>query len=129
MTFYLAARLDQHAWATACASALVAAGWSLSLDWMRAFRDGAEPALADIATNEIAAVAASDVLVAVLPASIGLHVELGAALALGKRVVIVDREPPAPHPYPCPFYEHPCVVARFAESDPVAAARRVLEVA
>ena len=107
--FYLATRLDQYEWASALAESLVANGWEITYDWMSAFREGRELSLSAIALAEVSGVAQADVLLLALPASIGAHVELGVALAAGRRVVIVHREPPEPHPYPCPFYRHPLV--------------------
>lgn len=62
----------------------------------------------EIAIAEIAGVRDADVLVALLPGGYGTHVEIGAALALGKQIILhtPDQET-LETPYPCLFHYHP----------------------
>jgi Nucleoside 2-deoxyribosyltransferase len=63
-----------------------------------------------IALAELKGVRDADVLVVMLPGGFGTHVEIGAALALGKPVIVhaPDRKTLAT-PYPCVFHYHPRV--------------------
>ena len=51
-------------------------------------KDTGPDGYADTALAEIAAVREADVLVVLLPGGYGTHVEIGAALALGKPVIL-----------------------------------------
>ena len=65
---------------------------------------------------EMAAVREADVLVVLLPGGYGTHVEIGAALALGKPVILhaPDRKT-LDAPYPCVFHYHPRVKLLVSE--------------
>ena len=60
--------------------------------------------------------AEADVLIVLLPGGHGTHVEIGAALALGKPVILhaPDRKT-LDAPYPCPFHYHPKVKLLVSE--------------
>jgi hypothetical protein len=65
---------------------------------------------ATVARQELDAIKNADVLIVLLPGGYGTHVEIGAALALGKPVILhsPDRET-LNKPYPCVFHYHPGV--------------------
>lgn len=119
MKFYLASGLDNIRNASALREALERLGYPCTYDWMRhgAAFDRGWDGLADVAAAELKGVADADLVVVLLPGGRGTHVELGAALALGKPVVILD--PDHAHklyemgPHMCSFYVHPGVVERI----------------
>lgn len=106
--FYLATRKDRAAEATAVAQALQARGWERTLDWGTG--DDKAESYTEIALAELAALRTADLLIVLLPGGYGTHVEIGAALALEKPVVIHARDRVVLEtPYPCVFHYHPNV--------------------
>ena len=107
--FYLSTRKDRNAQAGVLLEALKAKGWERALDWTDQ-NDIGPDGYADTALAEIAAVREADVLVVLLPGGYGTHVEIGAALALGKPIILhaPDRKT-LDTPYPCIFHYHPQV--------------------
>jgi nucleoside 2-deoxyribosyltransferase len=107
--FYLSTRKDRSAQAAALLESLAAKGWERTLDWTN-LNEVSSDGYADAALAEMAAVGQADVLVVLLPGGFGTHVEIGAALALGKPVILwaPDRET-LDTPYPCIFHYHPRV--------------------
>lgn len=60
--------------------------------------------------------AEADVLIVLLPGGYGTHVEIGAALALEKRVILhAPNRKTLDAPYPCPFHCHPGVKLLVSE--------------
>ena len=92
-----------------------AAGWKQTFAWTD--QDAKNPAgYADIAEAELAGVREADVVIVLLPGGYGTHVEIGAALALGKPVVIhVPDHKTLETPYPCVFHHHSLVKLIVAE--------------
>jgi nucleoside 2-deoxyribosyltransferase len=113
--FYLSTRKDRSAQATALLAALNARGWERTLDWTEQ-NNGGPDGYADAALAEIAAIRQAHVLIALLPGGYGTHVEIGAALALGKPVILhaPDRKT-LDTPYPCIFHYHPRVKLLVSE--------------
>ncbi len=113
--FYLATRKDLSAQAAALLEALKAQGWERTLVWSDQNEAGTD-GYAEIALAELAGVREADVLVVLLPGGYGTHVEIGAALALGKPVILhaPDRAT-LETPYPCPFHYHPNVKLMISE--------------
>src|ERR1035437_6720519 len=113
--FYLSTRKDRSAQAAALLEALAARGWERTLDWTDQSNVGPD-GYSDTALAEIAAVRAADALVVLLPGGYGTHVEIGAALALGKPVILhaPDRKT-LDTPYPCIFHYHPGVKLLVSE--------------
>ncbi len=107
--FYLSTRKDRATQASVLLEALKVNGWERTLDWTTEEIVGPE-GYAHTALAEIAAVRDADVLLVLLPGGYGTHVEIGAALALGKPVILhaPDRET-LDTPYPCIFHYHPGV--------------------
>jgi nucleoside 2-deoxyribosyltransferase len=122
--FFLSTRKDRSAEADALSAALKAHGWERTFAWTD--QDGAGPeAHAKVAVAELAGVREADVLVVLLPGGYGTHVEIGAALALGKPVVLhaPDRKV-LETPYLCVFHYHPGVkllVSKVPEIDAILA--------
>jgi nucleoside 2-deoxyribosyltransferase len=107
--FYLATRKDRSEEAMALMAALKTHGWERTYAWTATDGAGSEE-YPDIALKELKGVAEADALIVLLPGGYGTHVEIGAALALGKRVILhaPDRKT-LETPYPCPFHYHPSV--------------------
>lgn len=107
--FFLSTQLDQSAKADAISASLELRGWKRTFTWN--VDDGsATDGHARKAIAELEGVRAADVLVVLLPGGRGTHVEIGAALALGKPVILhaPDRET-LETPYACVFHYHPLV--------------------
>src|SRR3989442_597277 len=113
--FYLSTRKDRSAQAAVLLEALKANGWERTLDWTTQHDNGPD-GYADSALAELVAVGEADVLIVLLPGGFGTHVEIGAALALGKPVILhaPDRRT-LDTPYPCIFHYHPGVTLLISE--------------
>jgi nucleoside 2-deoxyribosyltransferase len=87
--FYIASRLENAETVRVLAKLLEERGWSLTYDWTKLgpVRDDRLP---DVAKAEITGVEWADVLILLLPGGRGAHVELGIALARGKKVLITS---------------------------------------
>ena len=112
--FYLATRIDRSAQAAPLLAALKAHGWVRTFTWTG---DELDPDRhADTAVAELTGVREADVVIALLPGGRGTHVEIGAALALGKPVILhaPDRDT-LTKPYPCVFHYHPGVKLLISE--------------
>jgi nucleoside 2-deoxyribosyltransferase len=111
-SFYVAARKDRADDANALSKLLIERGWQRTFTWTSQ-EDGLQ--MGDTAEAELNGVRDADVLIALLPGGYGTHVEIGAALALGKRVILhaPDADTLA-QPYPCVFHHHPSVVRLFS---------------
>lgn len=113
--FYLATRKDRSAEAAPLLEALMTGGWERTYAWTDHDLGGPD-GYAKIALTELAGVREADVLIVLLPGGYGTHVEIGAALALGKPVILhaPDRKT-LETPYPCPFHYHPGVKLLVSE--------------
>jgi len=118
--FYIATRKDRTKQVETIVNALRAHGWERTFAWTD--QDDERPEqYGKTALSELAGVRDGDVLIALLPGGYGTHVEIGAALALGKRVILhaPDRKT-LETPYPCIFHYHPAVkllVSKFLDID------------
>jgi nucleoside 2-deoxyribosyltransferase len=114
--FYLATRKDRSEQAVALLEALKAQGWERTFTWTAL--DGASTeGHGEIALKELAGVLEADVLIALLPGGYGTHVEIGAALALGKPVVLHSPDQRTLEtPYRCIFHYHPAVKLLVSEA-------------
>src|SRR5258708_16889 len=114
--FYLATRKDRTAQAAAIEEALKARGWERTFVWTGQDEKGAE-GHAKTAMAELNGVRDADVLIVLLPGGYGTHVEIGAALALGKPVILhaPDRKT-LETPYLCVFHYHPGVKLLVSEN-------------
>jgi nucleoside 2-deoxyribosyltransferase len=113
--FYLATRKDRAAEADAISAILKTHGWERTLTWTS--QDGqSTDQHARVAQDELEAVRNADVLIVMLPGGFGTHVEIGAALALGRPVILhAPDEKTLETPYRCVFHYHPHVKILLSE--------------
>jgi nucleoside 2-deoxyribosyltransferase len=113
--FYLSTRKDRSAQAAVVSEALRARGWQRTFVWTDQ-GDASHDKYAETVVAELAGVLEADVLIVLLPGGYGTHVEIGAALALGKPVILhaPDRKT-LNNPYPCIFHYHPGVRLLISE--------------
>ncbi len=119
--FYLATRKDRSKQAEPLLEALKAQGWERTFEWT-AQDEASTDAYGEVARKELEGVRDADVLIVLLPGGFGTHVEIGAALALGKQVILhaPDRKT-LETPYPCIFHHHPAVKILISATPDVAA--------
>src|SRR5690348_10188208 len=104
--FYLSTRKDRLDQAASLLDALKENGWKQTFAWTD--QDAHNPAeYSNIAKAELAGVHEADVLIVLLPGGFGTQVEIGAALALEKPIIIhaPDRKT-LETPYVCVFHYH-----------------------
>jgi len=107
--FYLATRKDRSEQAASLLEALKARGWERTFVWT-AQDETTTDGYGEVALKELAGVREADVLIVLLPGGYGTHVEIGAALALGKPVILhAPDHKTLETPYPCIFHYHPGV--------------------
>src|SRR5262245_56615832 len=107
--FYVSSRKDRSNQANALSEKLIARGWERTFTWNALNGEGPE-GHARVALAELDGVSRADVLVVLLPGGFGTHVEIGAALALGKPVVLhAPDQKTLETPYRCVFHYHPAV--------------------
>jgi nucleoside 2-deoxyribosyltransferase len=107
--FFVSARKDRNAEADALSAELKKRGWQRTYEW-NALDDETPEELAKFAIAELDGVSKADVLIVLLPGGFGTHVEIGAALALGKPVILHSPDQKTLEtPYRCPFHYHPKV--------------------
>ncbi len=113
--FYLATRKDRAEQAAEIEKALNARGWERTFAWTGQ-DDGSTEGHAKTAVAELKGISEADVLIVLLPGGFGTHVEIGAALALGKPVILhsPDRKT-LETPYLCVFHYHPAVKLLVSE--------------
>jgi nucleoside 2-deoxyribosyltransferase len=118
--FYLATRKDRGEQAARLLRALKSQGWERTYSWT-AEEGGTPEQYSGIAVKELKGVEEADVLIVLLPGGYGTHVEIGAALALGKPVILhaPDRKT-LDSPYACPFHYHPNVKLLISEEIDIA---------
>jgi nucleoside 2-deoxyribosyltransferase len=114
--FYIAARKDRSVQADALSEQLRSKGWERTFVWSGQDANDVT-SYPSLATAELDGVRSADVLIVLLPGGFGTHVEIGAALALGKPVVIhAPDQRTLETPYPCVFHHHPGVRLIVSES-------------
>jgi nucleoside 2-deoxyribosyltransferase len=105
--FFLSTRKDRATEANAISAALETHGWVRTFVWSAV--EGADTdQRSAMAIADLQGVCDADVLIVLLPGGYGTHVEIGAALALNKPVILhsPDRQT-LERPYPCVFHYHP----------------------
>lgn len=114
--FYIATRKDREAQANAISDALKGHGWQRTYVWTA--QDGPDEArYSAIAKQELDAIRDAEVLIVLLPGGYGTHVEIGAALALGKPVILhAPNQKTLGTPYPCVFHYHPGIKLLVSET-------------
>jgi nucleoside 2-deoxyribosyltransferase len=119
--FYLATRKDYSKRAEPLLEALKAQGWERTFEWT-AQDEASTDGYGEVAEKELAGVRDADVLIVLLPGGYGTHVEIGAALALGKPVILHSPDQKTlENPYPCVFHYHPGVKLLVSERPDIAA--------
>src|SRR5260370_31106916 len=115
-SFYVSSRKDRSREADALSEKLQARGWKRTYKWTALYGEGPD-GHAKVALKELEGVRKPDVLIVLLPGGFGTHVEIGAALALGKPVILhsPNRET-LETPYPCVFHHHPSVKRLISET-------------
>lgn len=89
MKFYIGSSFQNCDLVNHYSKILEANGWTHTYNWTRNGKDGLSmEALAGIAQREQTAIGESDVVIILLPAGRGTHIELGMALALRKKVFL-----------------------------------------
>src|ERR1700676_1642333 len=86
-TYYLATAKDRGEELATLVEALKSHGWERRYAW-NGEDEGGPAQFSDIAVKKLKGVADADVLIVLLPGGRGTPVEMGAALALGKPVLI-----------------------------------------
>ncbi|HTV54774.1 MAG TPA: nucleoside 2-deoxyribosyltransferase [Terriglobia bacterium] len=115
-TFYLATAKDRGEELATLVDTLKSHGWERTYAW-NGEDEGGTAQFSDVAVKELKGVADADVLIVLLPGGRGTHVEIGAALALGKPVVIHSpNRDILVKPYPCAFHYHPGVKLLVSEA-------------
>ncbi|MCI9257197.1 nucleoside 2-deoxyribosyltransferase [Oscillospiraceae bacterium 42-9] len=117
MKFYIGSSLQNREAVSWYAQRLKEHGWEHAYDWTKLEPAAAPERLAEIAQRERQGVRDAEVVILLLPGGRGTHVELGLALALGKKVFLCagDAEAFAPE-NTVAFYQLPGVV-RLAGTD------------
>ncbi len=114
--FYVSSRKDRSEQANALSEALKAHGWERTFVWTDQVNATRE-AHAATAVAELKGVHNADVLIVLLPGGFGTHVEIGAALALGKRIILHSPDQKTLEtPYSCVFHYHPGVKLIVSEA-------------
>jgi nucleoside 2-deoxyribosyltransferase len=113
--FYLSTKKDRLEQAGPLLDALKAKGWKRTFAWTdEGPCDAAE--YAKIAQAELSGVQQADALIVLLPGGFGTHVEIGAALALRKPIIIhAPDHKTLETPYACVFHYHPLVTLLVSE--------------
>lgn len=90
LKFYIASKLENAELVSSVAEVLKSLGWKHTYDWTvhGSVQGEGEARLTEVAEYELNGVRKADIVIVLLPGGRGTHVELGAALALGKRVYI-----------------------------------------
>lgn len=114
MKYYIATSLSRMAAHRIVKDALTACGHELSYDWTLhgSVKSTSKERLQEVATLELDAVTSADFVVVLLPGGGGTHIELGFAIAKGKKVFLHSEDPSLFElgPQTNAFYHHPDVM-------------------
>lgn len=107
MKVYIATGYENRSGHNRLRDKLAEHGIGLTCDWTthESIADAAHWRIADIAHDDIQGVRDADAVVVLLPGGRGTHVEIGAAIAFGKLVIIVG-DMVGEHERECVFYHH-----------------------
>lgn len=92
MNFYVASSLKNKDQVRSVASELKNVGWHHTYDWTQNGRANTLDVLGRIGKLEKEAIADSDVVLILLPGGNGTHIELGLAIAWGKRIFLYSSD-------------------------------------
>lgn len=125
MNFYISSRLNNRDQVRHMAGLLKSGGWTQTCDWtsFAIASENSPDSLQMIGEKEFAGVQAADILIALSPQGRGTHIELGMALALGKKVFIYHTDDAYMRcdEHTCAFYWLPQVTQLTGKMDTVAA--------
>lgn len=114
MKYYIATSLSRITAHRVVRDALKTCGHEISYDWTLhgSVKSTSEERLREVATLELDGVSEADFVVVLLPGGNGTHLELGFAIARGKRVFLHSEDPLIfePGPQTNAFYHHPDVI-------------------
>jgi len=106
--FYFSTRIDRSAEAAGLLEALESQGWQRTYVWSD--KKLSSDRYGEIAKAELDGIRQADVAVVLLPGGYGTHAEIGAALALGKPIILHSPDYNTLNtPYPCVFHYHPLI--------------------
>lgn len=88
MKFYIASSFQNIKQVRELAELLKGKGWKHTYDWTDNQKVESYARLAEIGKKEMNAVSESDLLIVILPAGKGSHIEMGIALALEKSIYL-----------------------------------------
>ncbi|MER2169581.1 MAG: nucleoside 2-deoxyribosyltransferase [Psychrobacillus psychrodurans] len=88
MKFYIASSFQNIKQVRELAELLMGKGWKHTYDWTDNLKAESYAHLAEIGKKEMNAVSESDLLIVILPAGKGSHIEMGIALALEKSIYL-----------------------------------------
>lgn len=88
MKFYIASSFQNIKQVRELAELLKGKGWKHTYDWTENQKAESYSRLAEIGKKEMNAVSESDLLIVILPAGKGSHIEMGIALALEKSIYL-----------------------------------------
>jgi len=113
--FYLATRKDRSAEAKGLLEELKTRGWERTFTWTG--EDITSPQeYSELALAELKGVRDADLLIVLLPGGYGTHVEIGAALALEKAIILCAPDQKTLNtPYACVFHYHPAIKLVISE--------------
>lgn len=119
MQFYLASSLSNAVNAEKVINYLIWKEWLVTYDWTSHGAVEGARLMEDVSAKEISGVKEADVFFLLLPGRQGSHVELGAALASHKPVVILSptQDFLFQDSLAFSFYWHPCVVEKIIDDD------------
>lgn len=115
MRYYIATRLENHENHNALRDLLAAHGHEITYDWTAhgpVWQEGTDR-IREVAELEAKGVLEADLVIVLLPGGRGTHVELGMAIAAGRKVLLQSphRQLLGATPETCAFYHHPLVMA------------------
>jgi len=88
MNFYVASSFQNKQLVNEVSQHLTQNGWHLTYDWTQSERAISLDVLQKIGMLEKQAIANSDIVVVILPGGKGSHIELGLAIAWGKKIFL-----------------------------------------
>jgi len=88
MNFYVASSLKNRNQVRTVAAELKNVGWQHTYDWTQNEPANSLTELGQIGKHEKEAIADSDVVIVLLPGGNGTHIELGLAIAWGKKIFL-----------------------------------------
>ena len=111
MDFYVGSGMKNCELVTYYAEKLIEQGWHQTYDWVKNVNEDVSiDDMREYAKLEKQGVADADVVIILLPAGRGAHIELGMALALGKKLFLcAQTEDEFSLENTVAFYELPCV--------------------